>query len=195
MRANSIAGGRPSLSRDVAAYAKTRGTTRSRVAGFSVAGLLLAALFSGTPSLAAEPVPIAIIDFDYVDTSGEVRDQTEKHQSLVATLMEGLRTSLEQSGRFRLVSLLCDGQPCSVRAVNPSELMTRARSAGAKMLLLGGIHKESTLVQWAKIDVLDVEEGKIVYDRLLTFRGDDAYAWQRAQEFFAKDLEGADLSK
>ena len=195
MRRNSLTGGKSSVSREVAAYAKARSTTRSRVACFSVAGLLLAALFGGTPTRAAEPVPIAIIDFDYVDTSGEVTDQREKHQSLVATLMEGLRTSLEQSGRFRLVPLLCDGQPCSVRAVNPSELMTRARNAGAKMLLLGGIHKESTLVQWAKIDVLDVEQDRVVYDRLLTFRGDDAYAWRRAEEFFAKDLESADLSK
>ena len=53
---------------------------------------------------------------------------------------------------------------------------------------LAEIHKESTLVQWAKVDVVDVERDKVVYDRLLSFRGDDAYAWRRAEEFLVKDL-------
>jgi hypothetical protein len=46
-----------------------------------------------------------------------------------------------------------------------------------------------------EVDVIDVERNTVVYDRLLTFRGDDAYAWQRAEEFLARDLESADLSK
>jgi hypothetical protein len=180
-----VASGRPNV----------RVVTQSVAVGLGVAGLLLAAVFGGSSSRAAQPVAIVIADFDYVDTSGEVEDQTDKHKALVATLMQALRGSLGQSAKFRVVSLSCDAQPCPARGASPSELMSRARGAGAKLLLVGGIHKESTLVQWAKVDVIDVERNTVVYDRLLTFRGDDAYAWQRAEEFLARDLESADLSK
>lgn len=62
-------------------------------------------------------------------------------------------------------------------------------------MLFGGIHKQSTLIQWAKVEVVDLDRDKLVYDRLLTFRGDDANAWRRAEEFLAKDLQSADLAK
>jgi hypothetical protein len=71
--------------------------------------------------------------------------------------------------------------------------MTAARKAGAKLLLYGGIHKQSTLIQWAKVEVIDLERDRLVYDRLFSFRGDDANAWRRAEQFLAKDLEGVDL--
>jgi hypothetical protein len=176
-------------------WRKTFDPVHAIIAGLGVAALLLSAPFSSSTSRAAKAVPIAIADFDYVDTSGEVEDQTEKHKALVATLMEALRAKLGQSAKFRVVSVFCDGQPCSFHGTNPSDLMPHARSAGAKLLLVGGIHRESTLVQWAKVDVVDVERDKVVYDRLLSFRGDDAYAWRRAEEFLVKDLESADLSK
>ena len=38
--------------------------------------------------------------------------------------------------------------------------------------MVGGIHKMSTLVQWAKAEVIDLRSGQIVLDRLFTFRGD-----------------------
>jgi hypothetical protein len=46
----------------------------------------------------------------------------------------------------------------------------------------------STLVQWAKIQVADEEQGRIVFDRLLTFRGDTDEAWQKAEAFVARDV-------
>ncbi len=183
------------MSQDTPARGKTSAPAHTMAAGLGIAGLLLAALIGGSASRAVEPVPIVVADFDYVDTSGEVRDQTETHKALIATLMGALRADLGQSAKFRVVPLLCDGQPCAARSANLSDLIPQARRAGAKLVLFGGIHKESTLVQWAKVVVVDVERDAPVYDRLLTFRGDNAYAWQRAEEFLAKDLESADLSK
>jgi hypothetical protein len=176
MREKSLNGTRPGLiTKGSWPLAKRRVAARVATVGLSAAVLVLAAPFVGTASRAADPVPIAVMDFDYVDTSGEVGDQTKKHEALVATLMETLRANLAQSDKFRVVSMQCDGQPCSTHA-NPSDLMAVAHSSGAKLLLFGGIHKESTLVQWAKVDIVDVERNTVVYNRLLTFRGDDAYA-------------------
>jgi hypothetical protein len=168
---------------------------RSLTAGAIVAGLLFAALIGGAASRAAEPASIAIAKFDYVDTSGEVQDQTDKHAALIAEFMQTLSADLRQGAKFRVVSLLCDGQPCAAGGADRSELIPRARAAGAKLLLFGGIHKQSTLVQWAKVEVVDLDRDKLVYDRLLTFRGDDANAWRRAEEFLAKDLQSADLAQ
>jgi hypothetical protein len=46
----------------------------------------------------------------------------------------------------------------------------------------------STLVQWAKIQIADEEQGRVVFDRLLTFRGDTDEAWQKAESFIARDV-------
>ena len=69
--------------------------------------------------------------------------------------------------------------------MNPSELQKAARAAGAKLVLLGGVHKMSTLVQWAKIQIADEEQGQV---RLLTFRGDTDEAWQKAESYVARDV-------
>ena len=72
--------------------------------------------------------------------------------------------------------------------MNPSELQKAARAAGAKLVLLGGVHKMSTLIQWAKIQIADEEQGQVVFDRLVTFRGDTDEAWQKAESFVARDV-------
>ena len=66
--------------------------------------------------------------------------------------------------------------------------MKTAHAAGADFLLVGGIHKMSTLVQWAKAEVIDLRSGQIVLDKLFTFRGDTDHAWRRAEEFISNEL-------
>jgi hypothetical protein len=46
----------------------------------------------------------------------------------------------------------------------------------------------STLVQWAKAEVIDLRSGQIVLDKLFTFRGDTDQAWRRAEEFISNEL-------
>ena len=73
-------------------------------------------------------------------------------------------------------------------ALYGSELLKTAHAAGADFLLVGGIHKMSTLVQWAKAEVIDLRSGQIVLDKLFTFRGDTDQAWRRAEEFISNEL-------
>lgn len=51
----------------------------------------------------------------------------------------------------------------------------------------------STLVQVAKVQVVDVQKDALSLDRLLSFRGDDDKAWQRAESFLAADLKAWDF--
>lgn len=161
------------------------GTPR-RIASW-IAILLLAAGLCGVRAETA-PIPIAVLEFDYLDTSGEIRDQAATHSALLEQFVGTLRNDLQASRRYQVVSMTCELDPCSITQTDPSQLLQAARRAGAKLLLFGGIHKMSTLVQWAKAQVVEVETDKLVFDRLLTFRGDDAGAWRHAEGFLAKEL-------
>ena len=134
-----------------------------------------------------QPVALAVLDLDYVDTSGEPTDQTAAHQRRAANFVSALQRDLVANGQYRVVPMSCGSEPCEP-VMNPAELQKAARAAGARFILLGGVHKMSSLVQWAKIQIADEEQGRIVFDRLLTFRGDTDEAWQKAESFVARDV-------
>jgi hypothetical protein len=150
----------------------------------------LACFFLGaTPGHAQTAAPaLAIVTLDYIDTSGEVRDQQADHAQRLRAFMESLRSDLATNGKFRIVMLDCPLAGCPASSTPPDELAAAAGKAGAAYVLVGGIHKMSTLVQWAKVEILDVRLQKVVFNRLLTFRGDDDASWRHAEEFLARDI-------
>jgi hypothetical protein len=156
------------------------------------ATVLMATALCGARAETTSP-PIAIMELDYLDTSGEIRDQSATHRALLERFAATLREDLRTSQKYVVVALTCEPDPCSITQTDPSELLAAARHAGAKFLLFGGVHKMSTLVQWAKVQVVDVATDKLVFDRLLTFRGDDADAWRHAEGFLAKELTSQTL--
>ena len=158
------------------------------IAAFAAAALATA--LSGQCAQANVPTPpvaLAVLNLEYVDTAGEPKDQTAAHQRRAADFVSALQRDLAANGQYRIVSLSCGSAPCEP-AMNPFELQKAARAAGAKLVLLGGVHKMSSLIQWAKIQIADEEQGRIVFDRLVTFRGDTDEAWQKAESFVARDV-------
>lgn len=151
-----------------------------------VLGVLCAAAMP--PAVGADAIPIAVVDFDYVDSSGEARDQSAEHRARLKEFMVALRADLERSGRYHVVLPVCQPEPCSLKESDPAELLAASRRAGAKLLLFGGFHKMSTLVQWTQGQVIDLGTELVIFDRLLTFRGDDQAAWQRSQRFLAQEI-------
>jgi hypothetical protein len=159
----------------------------------------IAMLLIVMPSRAARaepsPVPIAIADFEYTDTSGEVQDRAEQHKALLEAFMAAMRGDLGKSGKHRVVLLDCRDDSCSSGRSDPSELSEGARRAGARLLLFAGVHKVSTLIQKARIEGIDVEKDRLVYDRAFSFRGDDEDAWRHAEAFVVRDLDQQDFSR
>jgi Protein of unknown function (DUF2380) len=151
----------------------------------------LAAAFGGqrarADAAATPPTTLAVLNLDYVDTSGEPTDQTAVHQRRAADFVSALQRDLAANGQYRIVPTSCGSESCAP-VMSPSELQTAARAAGVKLVLLGGVHKMSTLIQWAKIQIADEEQGQVVFDRLVTFRGDTDEAWQKAESFVARDV-------
>ena len=66
--------------------------------------------------------------------------------------------------------------------------MGKAQAAGAEYLLISSFHKMSTLVQWAKFDLIDVKTRNVVFNRLVTFRGDNDKAWRHAESFIVRQI-------
>jgi hypothetical protein len=58
----------------------------------------------------------------------------------------------------------------------------------AGIRIIGGIQKTSTLVQWAKVAVIDTGRNRVLSDKLYTFRGDNDEAWARAEAFISEDI-------
>jgi Protein of unknown function (DUF2380) len=159
-----------------------------RRAAIALCGAALAVASPAAAADGAPPVPIAVPDLVYVDTSGEVRDQTQEHATRIRRFSDALRGDLARGGKFRIVTAQCGAAPCAADG-EPSALLARARAAGAKLVLIGGVHKESTLIQWAKVQAVDVDADRIVFDKLLTFRGDTEEAWARAEAFVAREVD------
>jgi len=137
----------------------------------------------------AQAATLSVIGFDYSDTSGEARDQTEEHAGRVKAFRVWLRDKIAERDGLRIVELPClSASACTRGSTAPEALLAEAREAGADYLVFGGIQKMSTLVGWGRIDVLDVKTNRIVFDRVLTFRGDTDNAFERAARFAAKDI-------
>lgn len=132
---------------------------------------------------------VAVVDFNYRDTSGEERDQRQEHATRLRDFMTALRSDLAPHGKV-IVSPTCDPAPCSVDRPAP-ELLRAAREAGAGVLVVGAIQKMSTLIQTGKAQAIDTRTEQIVLDKLFTFRGDSDESWRRAETFIAGQFTAA----
>ena len=158
------------------------------------AGLVLAAtaiFYAGSVrqgQAQGEPPVLAIAEIQYSDTSGEVIDQSADHFRRLREFEASLRTDLAASGKVRNADLDCPPNACSVGDVDAGELLGKAQAAGAAYLLISSFHKVSTLVQWAKFDIVDVKTRSVVFNRLVTFRGDNDKAWRHAESFILRQI-------
>lgn len=142
---------------------------------------------------AADTITLAVADFDYEDSSGEIQDQAAAHAARLDDFDRLIRNQLSTSGKYRIVVLACAQPRCSAGAMDAQSLTNAARQSGARLLLYGGIHKMSTLVQFGKAQIVDLETDQVVFDRTITFRGDNDEAWKRAGAFLAGELVAKDL--
>src|SRR3954463_15471590 len=136
-----------------------------------LSALLLVVLpVASSPANAEAAIGVAMDDFSYTDTSAEPANQTAAHERRLAAFMAALRQDIGGDRRYRLV---------------PSA------EGGAAFKVIGGIQKTSTLVQWAKVAVIDVGARKGVMDKLYTFRGDNDESWERAEIFVSREIMAA----
>jgi len=167
-------------------------TSRRRGRASAVLTMLCAAAalsFAPGRSPAAAPIAVAVADFDYFDTSGEVVDQSAEHRARVASFAALLRDNLAGLGGYRVVRIECPDHPCTATSMSQDLFIAAARKAGARLVVYGGIRKMSTLVQWGEIQLLDLEAEKLLMRRTVTFRGDNDAAYRHAADFVSETLK------
>ena len=163
----------------------------TRLSSIGLGLLVAAALYTGPvrPSRAqSEPPVLAVAEIQYVDTSGEVIDQSADHFRRLREFEASLRADLAASGKVRNSVLDCPPSACSVGDIDADQLLDKAQAAGAGYLLISSFHKVSTLVQWAKFDLVEVKTRNVVFNRLVTFRGDNDKAWRHAESFVVREI-------
>ena len=107
---------------------------------YGTAGLALALSLADVAPASAQaadngPASVAVIGFDYSDSSGEVEDQSAEHAARVAAFRNQLRDGITASGRFRAVELPCvETSGCTRGTARADHLLKEAREAGADVL-------------------------------------------------------------
>jgi hypothetical protein len=148
------------------------------------AAVALAAVLAG-PAAAAEVIAVPALDF--VDTSGEAADQRADHDRRLDSFAATLRAGLAASGTVDVVLPACD-DACSPARTPFAAMAEATRAAGAERLLVGNVHKISTLIGTVKLTLIDLPGDRVVCTRTLTYRGDDDQAWDRAARFAVGDV-------
>ena len=139
------------------------------------------------PARAAEVVTLATAGFDFIDTSGEMRDQTAEHDRRLAALDRIILDSLSGEKNLKTVPLGCKDN-CTLARSGLEALSKHAVAAGASHLLIGQVRKMSTLIGGVKFAVIDLGTNRPACDRFLSYRGDTDEAWSRAAVFAAQEV-------
>ena len=147
--------------------------------------LLLAAL---NPEGANAEPRLAVMPFDYVDTSGEPTDQSVAHERRMGLFRETLQGALGAGGKVDAVELPCTRSGRTPANSRPLDLLDSARSVSADFIVLGAVQKMSTLISTGWVNVIDVGSGQLALARKLSFRGDNDEAFRRAAGFAADDI-------
>jgi hypothetical protein len=130
---------------------------------------------------------LAVADFDFLDTSGEVLPQEEEQTARMALFLKTLRGEIDRTDIFEVVLPDCaDG--CSPARTSFEDMASATGRVEATLLLVGRIHKISTLIGKININVIDLMGDQVVCERSINYRGDNDQAWSRAAKFAAKDV-------
>jgi hypothetical protein len=150
-------------------------------------GLCFGFVSNASAATAGRTLTVSVDDFTYIDTSNEPTDQTAVHEKRLRTFMTTLRDDVTADRRFELVPSPC-APDCPTDGPELRDRLRAAAQAGARILIIGGLHKMSTLVQLAQTVAVDTTAQRVVFRKFFTFRGDNDEAWQRAAHFVSEEV-------
>jgi hypothetical protein len=155
----------------------------------TTAGLFLgSSLISDASAATADhALAVSVDDFIYIDTSNEPTDQTAAHEKRLRAFMTALRDDVTADRRFELVPSSCASN-CPTDGPALRDRLRAASQAGTQILIIGTVHKVSTLVQVAGTAAIDAASQRVLFRKYFQFRGDNDEAWQRAERFVSEEV-------
>ena len=142
------------------------------------------------PALPADAETLAIFPVKLLDTSSEARDQSADHTRRQAMMGELFAEGLDVSSvRIEPEQVGADCVPETAEC-----LFDVARDAGADQAMFVSIQKASSLIMNLFVTVADTDNGSVVWNNQLSFRGDTDESWRRAALFVVDELHALPLA-
>ncbi|MBB2964262.1 DUF2380 domain-containing protein [Methylobacterium sp. R2-1] len=140
-------------------------------------------------SLTAAAVPsgktVAMLPMKLLDTSAEPTDQVNDHTRRLEVMGNSLAADLSKAGVYNVVEVTAADLKKNCPSEDAKCLLQTARQAGASYMLIGVVHKSSSLIMQLFMRLYDVKTEKEIFSRDLNFRGDNDESWRRAEVFLA----------
>ncbi len=158
---------------------------------FAVA-LILSGVVTGNAALASEKRPVAVFDFELIDTSleGEVNGVRPDESERLIMISELLRHKLEESERYVIV----DHSSAAARITDAGYLhgcngceAKIARDLGAELAISGTVQKVSNLILNINIYVRDAASGKRLRAMSADIRGNTDQSWSHGLKYLVKN--------
>jgi hypothetical protein len=153
--------------------------------------LLACSCLAPIPVRAGSPVPTAVFDFGFHDTSlqGEERGSNSAEQIRLHALNEQLRSLLAKSGCCTILPLgKVAEKTASIDMSNCNGCDADfAREIGARLAVTGSVQKVSNLILNINLSVLDVVSGRIVHAGSVDIRGNTDESWSRGLSYLLRD--------
>jgi Protein of unknown function (DUF2380) len=155
------------------------------------AALLLFSLVPWTAAT-ADPVKLAVFDFELIDTSleGEVSGPREDEQNRLQMISDLLRTKLAESGRYSIAELgpLRDKIDGAGYRYNCNGCVTDlAAAAGAEQAITGTVQKVSNLILNINVYLWDVKTGEQTGGTSVDIRGNTDESWSRGVSYIVRN--------
>src|SRR6476659_1448524 len=132
----------------------------------ATAGLFLGSslISDASAATAGHALAVSVDDFNYIDTSNEPTDQTAVHQKQMRAFVTALRDDVTADRRFELVP-----SSCAPNCPTEGDRLRAASQAGTQILIIGVVHKLSTLVQVVRIAAIDITDQRVVFRKYFQF--------------------------
>jgi hypothetical protein len=157
--------------------------------------LFLLCLLSATP-VAAEPVRVAIFDFEMIDTSldGEMKGTSAEEKARLAKLAPALRDKLAASDRFLVVDTTSVNERAhaqNLQACGGCDA-TLAHEVGADVAVTGTVQKVSNLILNINIYLRDARNDRMLQAMSADIRGNTDESWSRGLSYLIRNKLLAD---
>ena len=149
--------------------------------------MIIVAAVAGLAASVASAASLAVMPVKFLDTSGEIEDQTSDHAARLEAMGRALQRDLA-ADYDSVVLIQAEAMAERCPDETPDCLVDLARETGADTALFAVVVKTSTLIMRLYVNVIDLTGGQILARRELNFRGDTDESWERAEQFLVRNL-------
>jgi Protein of unknown function (DUF2380) len=158
---------------------------------------LLLAVSAPVAAKASEPVPVAVFDFELIDTSlqGEIAGAQEEEAARLDMLTQQLRDAFDAASRYRTVDMApvaAEARAQNLQACGGCDRRL-AEQVGAALAVTGTVQKVSNLILNINIYVREVANDGPGRAMSADIRGNTDESWRRGLDWLIRnrlDLAG-----